>query len=131
GAAAGDRPRGPRSCPRSFCGGHRRSGADAVAAGGRLSAEEQEIAPMTTTTARFLMCRPDHFAVDYAINPWMNPRSWASESNILVDASRRGSGALPRALAGLGVASVLVPPSRHLPKLGFPTHDPSVLVQQT
>ena len=23
----------------------------------------------------FLMCRPDHFAVDYAINPWMDPEA--------------------------------------------------------
>ena len=29
--------------------------------------------------ARFLMCRPVHFAVSYAINPWMDPQSWASE----------------------------------------------------
>ncbi|MFC9895596.1 dimethylargininase [Nocardia sp. NPDC127579] len=25
------------------------------------------------TPRRFVMCRPDHFAVNYAINPWMNP----------------------------------------------------------
>ena len=22
---------------------------------------------------RYLMCRPDHFTVEYAINPWMTP----------------------------------------------------------
>lgn len=23
----------------------------------------------------FLMCRPDHFTVEYAINPWMHPEA--------------------------------------------------------
>jgi N-dimethylarginine dimethylaminohydrolase len=27
----------------------------------------------TATRRRYLMCRPEHFAVDYAINPWMDP----------------------------------------------------------
>jgi len=82
---------------------------------------------MTATTARFLMCRPDHFAVDYAINPWMNPKSWASESRILVDASRREWAALHRALAGLGVAIELVPPAPHLPDLVFTANAAVVL----
>jgi len=82
---------------------------------------------MTTTTARFLMCRPDHFAVNYAINPWMNPRSWASESRILVDASRREWAALHRALAGLGAAIELVPPAPHLPDLVFTANAAVVL----
>ena len=82
---------------------------------------------MTTTTARFLMCRPDHFAVDYAINPWMNPKSWASESKILVDASRREWAALHRALAGMGAAIELVPPAPHLPDLVFTANAAVVL----
>jgi N-dimethylarginine dimethylaminohydrolase len=28
---------------------------------------------MTTPVRRYLMCRPTHFAVEYAINPWMDP----------------------------------------------------------
>jgi N-dimethylarginine dimethylaminohydrolase len=82
---------------------------------------------MTTTTARFLMCQPDHFAVDYAINPWMNPQSWASESKILIDASRREWAALHRALAGLGAAIELVPPAQHLPDLVFTANAAVVL----
>jgi N-dimethylarginine dimethylaminohydrolase len=27
----------------------------------------------TSTRRRYLMCRPEHFAVSYAINPWMDP----------------------------------------------------------
>jgi arginine dihydrolase len=82
---------------------------------------------MTATTARFLMCRPDHFAVDYVINPWMNPESWARESKILVDASQREWAALYRALAGLGAAIELVLPAKHLPDLVFTANAAVVL----
>jgi N-dimethylarginine dimethylaminohydrolase len=82
---------------------------------------------MTAMTARFLMCRPDHFAVDYAINPWMNPKSWARESKILVDASQREWAALHRALAGLGAAIELVPPAPDLPDLVFTANAAVVL----
>jgi N-dimethylarginine dimethylaminohydrolase len=82
---------------------------------------------MTTMTARFLMCRPEHFAVDYAINPWMNPQSWASESKILVDASRQEWAALHRALTGIGAAIELVPPVPHLPDLVFTANAAVVL----
>jgi N-dimethylarginine dimethylaminohydrolase len=79
------------------------------------------------TTAHFLMCRPDHFAVDYAINPWMNPKSWAQESNILVDASHREWAALHRALVGLGATIELVPPAPRLPDLVFTANAAVVL----
>ncbi|MFB7874697.1 MULTISPECIES: dimethylargininase [unclassified Nocardia] len=31
------------------------------------------VAARVATPRRYVMCRPDHFAVTYAINPWMNP----------------------------------------------------------
>ena len=36
---------------------------------------ETALAPAgrTATSRRYLMCRPDHFAVEYVINPWMDP----------------------------------------------------------
>ncbi|SRR5579871_1410479 len=80
-----------------------------------------------TTTAHFLMCRPDHFAVDYVINPWMNPKSWAQQSKVLVDASQREWTALHRTLAGLGAAIELVPPAPHLPDLVFTANAAVVL----
>jgi N-dimethylarginine dimethylaminohydrolase len=79
------------------------------------------------TTAHFLMCRPDYFAVDYAINPWMNPESWAQQSKVLVDASQREWTALYRALAGLGAAIELVPPAPRLPDLVFTANAAVVL----
>jgi N-dimethylarginine dimethylaminohydrolase len=79
------------------------------------------------TTAHFLMCRPDHFAVDYAINPWMNPSSWAQQSKVLVDASQREWAALHRTLAALGAAIELVPPVPRLPDLVFTANAAVVL----
>jgi N-dimethylarginine dimethylaminohydrolase len=79
------------------------------------------------TTAHFLMCRPDHFAVDYAINPWMNPQSWAQQSRVLVDASHREWTALHRTLTALGTAIELVPPAPRLPDLVFTANAAVVL----
>lgn len=79
------------------------------------------------TTAHFLMCRPDHFAVDYVINPWMNPDTWAQQSRVLVDASHREWTALHRALAGLGATIELVPPAPRLPDLVFTANAAVVL----
>lgn len=40
-------------------------------------------APRTATPRRFLMCRPTHFDVTYAINPWMRPEEGADPSRAL------------------------------------------------
>jgi N-dimethylarginine dimethylaminohydrolase len=82
------------------------------------------------TTAHFLMCRPDHFAVDYVINPWMNPQSWAQQSKVLVDASQREWTALHRTLAALGATIELVPPAPQLPDLVF-TANAAVVLDRT
>ena len=52
---------------------------------------------------RFLMCRPEHFAVSYAINPWMNPASWARDERAHLAAAREWR-ALHRRLVDLGAA---------------------------
>ena len=42
---------------------------------------------MTVTTLaatpRLLMCPPQHFAVTYSINPWMDPAKWADDGSAL------------------------------------------------
>jgi len=78
-------------------------------------------------TAHFLMCRPEHFGVDYAINPWMDPAGWARESETLVDSARREWMALYRSLARLGAAIELVPPVPHLPDMVFTANAAVVL----
>jgi N-dimethylarginine dimethylaminohydrolase len=82
------------------------------------------------TAARFLMCQPEHFGVDYAINPWMDPTSWARRKQTLVNASRREWAALHRALTGLGAAIDLVPPVPGLPDLVFTANAAVVLDRQ-
>jgi N-dimethylarginine dimethylaminohydrolase len=77
--------------------------------------------------ARFLMCRPEHFEVSYAINPWMDPLSWAREDRSLIAASRREWAALHRTLRDRGAAIELVPPARGLPDLVFTANAAVVL----
>ena len=69
--------------------------------------------------ARILMCAPDHFAVDYAINPWMDPARWAKDSGALESDARREWRGLHRKLKKLGAAIELVPPVAGLPDLVF------------
>ena len=51
-------------------------------------------------SARFLMCRPEHFAVSYAINPWMDPKSWARDAR----RARRGGARVGGAASQIGGA---------------------------
>jgi N-dimethylarginine dimethylaminohydrolase len=77
--------------------------------------------------ARFLMCRPEHFGVTYAINPWMDPLSWAREDSSLIAASQREWWALYRILRDRGAAIELVPPVTGLPDLVFTANAAVVL----
>ena len=68
--------------------------------------------------ARLLMCAPEHFAVSYAINPWMDPASWASDNRAPAAAAREWAD-LHRILVGLGADIDLVPSVPGLPDLVF------------
>jgi N-dimethylarginine dimethylaminohydrolase len=84
---------------------------------------------MTTlnrSTARFLMCRPEHFAVSYAINPWMDPQSWARDERAHAAAAREWA-ALHRELIELGGTVEHVPPAPGLPDLVFTANAAVVL----
>jgi N-dimethylarginine dimethylaminohydrolase len=84
---------------------------------------------MTTapTKARFLMCPPDHFEVTYAINPWMDPQSWAREGRALTAASHREWATLRNRLLELGATIELVPAAPGLPDLVFTANAAVVL----
>src|SRR5215831_12038674 len=82
-----------------------------------------------TRGARFLMCRPEHFAVSYAINPWMDPQSWARDTLAHAAAAREWDG-LYRKLLALGAAIELVPPAAGLPDLVFTANAAIVLDRQ-
>ncbi len=80
-----------------------------------------------TNSPRILMCRPSHFGVTYAINPWMDPKSWASEAKSLAAAARREWRALEARLKDLGAEIVLVPPEPGLPDLVFTANSAVVM----
>ena len=50
---------------------------------------------MDATSQRLLMCRPTYFAVDYAINPWMDP-SAPVDADLAVRAVGAAAPDLPR-----------------------------------
>jgi N-dimethylarginine dimethylaminohydrolase len=77
--------------------------------------------------ARFLMCRPEHFAVSYAINPWMDPTGWARRDRALTAAARREWEALHRTLVGLGATVDLATPAAGLPDMVFTANAAVVL----
>src|SRR5712692_9846192 len=76
---------------------------------------------------RLLMCRPKHFAVTYAINPWMDPAGWAADGRTLAAAARQEWERLNHALLRLGATIELVPPMANLPDLVFTANAAVVL----
>jgi N-dimethylarginine dimethylaminohydrolase len=82
------------------------------------------------TTAHVLMCPPEHFAVTYAINPWMKPATWARRGQALAETSRREWQALHRTLGDLGADIELVPSVPDLPDLVF-TANAAVVLDRT
>lgn len=78
-------------------------------------------------TARLLMCRPEHFAVTYTINPWMDPQSWALHDHLHAATAQRQWAGLHRALSDLGAFIELVPPIAGLPDLVFTANAAVVL----
>jgi N-dimethylarginine dimethylaminohydrolase len=81
---------------------------------------------LNNPAARFLMCRPEHFAVSYSINPWMDPKRWARDARAHAAAEREWA-ALYRKLLTLGAAVELVPPVPGLPDLVFTANAAVVL----
>ncbi len=87
---------------------------------------------MTTLSnrrARFLMCRPEHFAVSYSINPWMDPQNWARDERAHAAAAGEWA-ALHRKLVELGATVEQVPPVAGLPDLVFTANAAVVLDRQ-
>jgi N-dimethylarginine dimethylaminohydrolase len=82
---------------------------------------------MMLANAHFLMCRPQHFAVSYAINPWMDPSSWARDQRVLTATARREWTGLHRTLLDAGAQIDLVPAKPSLPDLVFTANAAVVL----
>jgi N-dimethylarginine dimethylaminohydrolase len=78
-------------------------------------------------TPRLLMCRPRFFAVNYSINPWMDPAAWAADGAAHAARASRQWSALHRALRGAGARIDLVEPQPDLPDLVFTANAAVVL----
>lgn len=66
----------------------------------------------------FLMCSPEHFAVSYVINPWMDPQNWVRDRHAQAAAAREWQ-ALHDKLIEAGAGIELVPPAPGWPDLVF------------
>ncbi|GAA2160753.1 dimethylargininase [Actinomadura napierensis] len=79
-----------------------------------MPATEPSTPQRTATRRRYLMCRPEHFAVTYAINPWMNPAA-GSDAGRAVEQWE----ALRAAYVSLGHEVDLIDPIGGLPDMVF------------
>ncbi|MCC6780117.1 MAG: amidinotransferase [Hyphomicrobiales bacterium] len=75
------------------------------------------------------MCAPEHFAVSYAINPWMDPQGWARDRDAHATATREWT-RLHNTLTDLGARIELVPPASGVPDLVFTANAAVVLDRQ-
>ncbi len=97
----------------------------------RAAAEDDaRAAAAPETGAVLLMCPPDHFAVDYAINPWMDPPAWAGDAARLAQAARAGWRQLHDLYRSLGATVELEPAEPGLPDLVF-TANAAVVLDRT
>ncbi|MGB9365645.1 MAG: amidinotransferase, partial [Xanthobacteraceae bacterium] len=78
-------------------------------------------------TPRLLMCPPQHFAVTYSINPWMDPAKWADDGAALQARAAQQWMALHAALLEAGAMIETVPPLEGAPDLVFTANAAVVL----
>jgi len=76
---------------------------------------------------RLLMCPPQHFAVTYSINPWMDPAKWADDGAALQARAAQQWMALHAALLDAGAMIETVPPLEGAPDLVFTANAAVVL----
>jgi N-dimethylarginine dimethylaminohydrolase len=88
---------------------------------------EMNINASLVSPPRFLMCRPQHFAVTYSINPWMDPAAWRDGGRALHATAVEQWQGLHRALAMHGAAIEFVTPQPGLPDLVFTANAAVVL----
>jgi N-dimethylarginine dimethylaminohydrolase len=82
----------------------------------------RETTAREATGRRFLMCRPEHFAVSYSINPWMDPSAGADR-----DLAVEQWEALRAAYESLGHQVSLIDPLPGLPDMVFAANGATVV----
>jgi N-dimethylarginine dimethylaminohydrolase len=80
-----------------------------------------------TVSPRFLMCPPQHFAVTYSINPWMDPKAWQAGGDALHASAAPHWSALQAALSASGAAIETIAAEPGLPDLVFTANAAVVL----
>jgi N-dimethylarginine dimethylaminohydrolase len=76
---------------------------------------------------RFLMCNPQHFAVTYSINPWMDPKTWGDRGAVLHAMAVRQWTGLHHTLLSRGAIIEAIEPKPGLPDLVFTANAAVVL----
>ena len=76
---------------------------------------------------RYLMCSPQHFAVTYSINPWMDPKAWAEHGAALHATAAQQWDGLHRALIRHGARVEVLESTLGLPDLVFTANAAVVL----
>lgn len=82
---------------------------------------------MTATAPRLALCPPDHFAVVYSINPWMDPGRWGQGADALKVQARAEWQGFKNALVAAGAEIDLVKPEPGLPDMVFTANAAVVL----
>ncbi len=77
---------------------------------------------VSTHPRTYLMCSPEYFTVEYAINPWMNP-----EDPVDVDLARRQWESLRAAYTALGHTVHAIDPEPGLPDMVFAANGATVI----
>lgn len=80
-----------------------------------------------TQPAHLMMSSPRHFAVSYAINPWMDPAQWSVSAQRLAQDARRGWAQLKATYERLGARVSTQPAAAGLPDLVFTANAAMVL----
>lgn len=82
---------------------------------------------MNQSAPRLALCPPDHFAVVYAINPWMDPGRWGQGPEVLKLQARAEWQGFRNALTAAGAEIDLVKPEPGLPDMVFTANAAVVL----
>ena len=83
--------------------------------------------PRQPSRPRFLMCYPQHFAVTYSINPWMDPKTWGDRGDVLHALAVRQWTGLRDTLLSRGATIEAIEPKPKLPDLVFTANAAVVL----
>ncbi len=76
---------------------------------------------------QLVMCPPEHFAVSYRINPWMDPDAWSADAETLARDAREGWQKLYETYRDLGAHIEIMPAQPGLPDLVFTANSAVVL----